>query len=423
MNNDFDVVIIGGGASGLAAAVEASRGGASVLVLEKNHVPGRKILSTGAGKCNFSNKAVKPSCYHGAAAAFLKKTFTALPPKEVLSFFDGLGLLRTEGENGRLFPRSMKAQDVVGVLMNELGSRDVRVATLTEAVSIKPAGGSFLVAARKVAPLWEKNKPRGEEIAFSARRVILAAGSPCYPQIGGTSAGYALLRELGHTVSEVSPAIVPLKVREDLVKDLDGVRLEAGLCLKAEGHFLAEARGELLFTSYGLSGPAALDVSRAALEGLRDGPVFAEADLFPDTTASALRKLLAERAERFVSRPFSHFTAGLHNEKVMKVLAGLAGIQWLAPTGSVEEEAMAAFTALLKALPLEITGAQGFGDAMAAAGGVAPAEVDPATFASKKVKGLYITGELLDVDGDSGGFNLHFAWTSGILAGRSAAAK
>jgi hypothetical protein len=423
MQDKYDVLVIGAGASGLAAAVEAARAGASVLVLEKNHQPGRKILSTGAGKCNFSNAKVGPSDYHGAPAAFLKKTFAALPPAGVTGFFESLGLLWTEGENGRLFPRSMKAQDVVAVLMNELAAREVPVLTLTEAIAVLPGPDGFTVEAQKVPPQWDKKAPRGEKARFAAGKVVMAAGGPCYPQIGGTPRGYDLLRALGHAILPPSPVIVPLKVKEDFVRQMDGVRLQVALKIKSEYKQLAQARGELLFTDYGISGPAVLDVSRAALAALREGPVFAEADLFPDIKPAALEKLLLERAERCAGRPFFHFAAGLHNDKVMKVCAALAGIPWQSLADTMDREELLALAALMKALPMEITGSLGFADAMAAAGGCAAAEVDPATFASKKVKGLYITGELLDVDGDSGGFNLHFAWTSGMLAGRAAAAK
>ena len=422
MHTKYDIIIIGAGASGLAAAVEASRAGASVLVLEKNHVPGRKILSTGAGKCNFSNLKIAPAAYHPGPAAFLKKAFAALPPKEVLKFFESLGLLWTEGEDGKLFPRSMKAQDVANALLNELAARTVRIQTLTEVTGLAAADGGFTVDAQKVPPQWDKKSARGEKVSFSAGRVILAAGGPCYPQIGGTDSGQALLLGLGHTVSPFSPAIVPLQVRESFVKELDGVRLEAELKLLA-GRKPATVRDELLFTACGISGPAALALSRAALAALELGPVIVAVDFFPDLKLADLECLVLARAELFSGRSFAHCAAGLHNEKLLKVIAGLAGIPWTALAGQADREALLGFASLLKAFPLEIAGPTGYEDAMVASGGCAVSEVDPVTFCSKKVKGLHITGELLDVDGDSGGYNLHFAWTSGILAARAAAGR
>ncbi|MDA8130717.1 MAG: aminoacetone oxidase family FAD-binding enzyme [Elusimicrobia bacterium] len=420
MSDSYDVIVIGAGASGLAAAVEAARAGASVLVLEKNHVPGRKILSTGAGKCNFTNSVITPDRYHPPAAAFLKRTFAALPPQGVLSFFRELGLLWTEDSRGRLFPRSLKAQDVVSVLVNELGFRGGTLRTLTEAVAVAPGDGGFRVESCAVPPQWERRMTRGARTAFSAARVVLAAGGACYPQIGGTTAGYSLLRALGHSVSPLSPAIVPLRSDDPLLKELDGVRTEAALELKPRRGRGAKSAGELLFASYGLSGPAALDLSRAALAALKDGPVSLEADFFPEATSAALAASLQERARRFPGRPFRHFACGLLNEKLMKAAAARLRAEWGAPPGPGTP---AALGALLKGFSFNITGTRGFDEAMVTAGGCPPAEVDPASFQSRKVPGLYVTGELLDIDGDSGGYNLHLAWTSGILAGRAASCR
>ncbi len=415
MDTDADIAVVGGGASGLAAAVEAARAGASVVVLEKNHVPGRKVLSTGSGKCNFSNLRVGPSDYNAAARPFLKKTFAALAPARTRAFFEELGLLSVEGESGRLFPRSMRAQDVVALLCNELAFRGGRIATLTEVSAIKPAAGAFEITARRVAPKWDKKAAGGDPAVFRARRVILAAGGAAYPQIGGGEGGCALLKSLGHKVSALSPSIVPLRTLKPPPKELDGVRLSAALKLVSGDRVLAESSGELLFTAYGLSGPAVLDLSRAAVAALGAAPVSIEADFFPEMTAPALEKALTERAAAFAGRPFSHFAAGLLNDKVLKAAAARAGIPWDAPVGPVQ-----AFARELKSFAAAVAGPLGFEDAMVTAGGCSLDGIDPASFASKKVPGLFVTGELLDVDGRSGGFNLHFAWTSGILAGRAA---
>ncbi len=420
MNNSCDVIIVGAGASGLAAAVEAARAGASVLVLEKNHVPGRKVLSTGSGKCNFSNIKISPAAYHPANPAFLKKVFAALPPAEVLSFFKELGLLWVQDERGRLFPRSFKAADVVNVLLNELDLHSIPIQTLTEALSVTADKSGFSVETVKIRPKWDKQPASGERTVYRGARLILAAGGACYPQIGGSTGGYGLLAALGHKVSPVSPAIVPLQLKGDYAKELDGVRLDAVLRLRTGGKVVNGTAGEMLFTAYGVSGPAVLDLSRAALAALRDGPVFIEADLMPDYKPAELEDFLKERAAAFDNRAFSHFACGLLNEKVMRAAGARAGISWnsLVAPGSEGELAR-----VLKSFTLEVAGSLGFEDAMATAGGCALSEVDPASFASKKVKGLYITGELLDLDGDSGGYNLHLAWTAGILAGRCAAKK
>ncbi len=416
MEKGDDIIVIGAGASGLAAAVAAARAGASVLILEKNHVPGRKIASTGSGKCNLSNRRVSPDDYNRGARPFLKKTFAALPPAEAHSFFEGLGLLFSEGEGGRLFPRSLRAQDVTTALCNELSFRGARTRLLTEAVSVRAVPGGFEVKARQVPPRWEKDARPGPAAVLRCRRVVLAAGGAAYPQIGGGEGGYALLRALGHTVSPVSPSIVPLRTVKPPPKELHGVRLDAALKLISRDRAAAESRGELLFTDYGLSGPAALDLGRSAAEALKEGPVAVEADFFPELTPAALERTLAERARAFAGRPFSHFALGLLSEKVLMAAAARAGILWDAPSGPVQ-----AFARELKSFVSGISGTLDFREAMVTAGGCSLGEIDPASFASKKVPGLYVTGELLDADGRSGGFNLHFAWTSGILAGRAAA--
>jgi len=414
----YDIIIIGGGASGLAAGCAAAETGADVLIIEKNHVPGRKILSTGAGKCNFSNFQVSPEHYHPQNPAFLNQTFKALPPAEIAAFFSNLGLLYTRGEHGRLFPRSMKAQDVVNVLVNRLGALGATLLTLTEVLTIKKESNSFLVETVKVAPKWEKKAPAGGKNIYRAGRVILAAGGATYPQIGGSLKGYDLLESFGHSVTAPRPAIAPLKTKEKIVRELDGVRLEALVRLTDGKDKLAETTGELLFTGYGISGPAALDLSRSAVEALAEGPVFAEADFFMDFPAQKFEALLFERVKSFSGRPFSHFACGLLNEKILRAAAELAGIAWQGTLPGVDK--ISKFGERLKCFRLEITGATGFEDAMVTVGGCALTGIDPSTFASKKVKGLYVTGELLDIDGDSGGYNLHLAWTSGILAGRDA---
>jgi len=418
--NKRHVIIIGAGASGLAAACAAAEAGARVTILEKNHVPGRKILSTGAGKCHLTNTRVSADRYHGGTKGFLAKTFAACPPESIREFFEGLGLLTVGDAEGRVFPRSMKAADVANTLLNFITAKGVEIKTLTEAAAIKKIPGGFQVAARGVRPKWEKKMAPATEILLTCDSVILSAGGPAYPQIGGTSSGYELAGSLGHTITSPQPVIVPLKVKENFVKQAEGVRVQAGLELLSGGKTIARSSGEVLFTKYGLSGPAVLNLSREAVFALRSGHVLCRLDLFPEYPVKRLTALLAERRKRMEDRFWRDFICGLADERVLLLLSGLAGSGPDKLVSAVPERVFTNFAGLMKELEFELTGPLGFEDAMVAAGGVETSEVAPDTFESKRVKDLFITGELLDIDGDSGGYNLHFAWTSGLLAGRAA---
>ena len=468
----WDILIIGGGASGLSAAIEAARSGASVIVLEKNHVPGRKILSTGAGRCNFSNERITPEDYNESGRSLVKSAFQALPPHEILNFFESLGLLWIKGPEGRLFPRSMKAQDVVNVLVNEarrLGAeirllvkalRIVPLQRLPEFAAFKPCpqgnsltdnAGIFAVEAEKVLPQWEKKKDSaallnaasgrkaasGKEI-FYARNVIVSAGSPCCARIGGSYSGYELLKPLGHTVTDIIPVITPLEVKEKCLKDADGVRTDAAIKFVQRGiergietrhprilkeSIITSSVGEIIFSKGFLSGPCVLYCARLVQEKLRLGPVYADLDFFPEYSATDLHSMLAARQARLHGSQFQAFIAGLHNEKLLLMLASLAGIKSCSPITDIRHDSMTAFEKSLKAFRIEITGPAGFEEAAAASGGICSGDIIPVSFESKICGGLFITGEVLDVDGRSGGFNLHFAWTSGILAARAAIAR
>ena len=404
----------------MAAACAAAEAGARVTILEKNHVPGRKILSTGAGKCNLTNTQVSAGRYHGGTRGFIANTLAACPPPRVRDFFEGLGLLTVQDGEGRIFPRSMKAADVSNALINFITAKAVEIKVLTEAAGVKKTGAGFEVSARSVRPKWDKRPPTGPETVFPCDSLILAAGGPAYPQIGGSASGYDLARSLGHKIIPPQPVIVTLKVKKSFVKQAAGVRFQAALELLAGGRILARSQGETLLTEYGLSGPAILDLSRAAVFALQSGPVTCRLDLFPEYSGKQLKALLARRRTCMENRFWRDFLCGLADERLLLLLSDLAGVGPDKLTCAVPEPVFASFTGLLKSFELELSGPLGFEGAMAAAGGVETSEVSPETFESKKTKDLFFTGELLDIDGDSGGYNLHFAWTSGLLAGRAA---
>lgn len=410
------VAVVGGGASGLAASVAAARGGAQVTLLERGHSLGRKIVASGGGRCNLSNARILPENYHGAKPAFIKEALSRFKTER---FFSELGLLTMTEADGRIFPRCGKSQAVLDVLKAELERLGVEVRLGTEAAGIERAGPGFKLRTNKVP--WKKDEApsAGEELACD--RIILACGGAGYPQLGGGEGGYALARALGHCVTPLSPALVPLLVKDASIKRLHGLRLEAGLRVLSGLKELSRSRGEVLFTDYGLSGPATLDVSREAVQALALGPVQGSLDLFPEFTPQGLRALVAGRWSAGFRRPLKDFFLGIFPGQLSAALIDSLGWDASRPLDSLGGGAVEKLTVRLQDWRCEVSGARGWNEAMATAGGVSVDEVDPRTFASRKTHGLYLTGEMLDVDGDSGGFNLHFAWASGLAAGLAAA--
>jgi len=422
MEKIYDMLIVGGGASGLAAAVTAAEKGLSVALLEKNHVPGRKILSTGAGKCNFSNASVSEPDYNPAAAAFIKTAYAICPPSSVTDFFSGLGLEYVEKEKGRLYPRSMNAKDVADVLMNRLDSFHAEQLLLTRAAGIKKTGDIFYADAVKVPPQWDKKKMPEEKFLFRARTVLISTGGPCYPQIGGCGAGYDILRSFGHNIIAPVPVIVPLDVSERFITDLNGVRTEAEIKLFRSGEFIYKDMGEILFTRHGLSGPVILDMSRTVLRETAERAEFTvELDFFPEQSPDELADSLLSRKKIFSGLKATDYITGLHNRKLMSAACSLCGIDLNSEVSHIKDSAVKGLAGALKAMRFTVTGGRGFDEAVVASGGADLEEFDPRTMESKLVPGLYASGDVLNVDGRCGGFNLHFAWASGIISAVSAA--
>ncbi len=397
------VAIIGAGASGLASAVFAARAGAEVSVFEKNPAPAKKILASGAGRCNLTNRFVSPKRYHGGNPEFIRSAVCAFPSAKAVQFFAELGLVLAEERDGRIFPRSMKAQSVAEVLENALKRLRVRIFHSTEIVSVSKASGDFIL----------KDKNGG---VFRAGKAVLACGGAGYPQLGGGQSGYKLASLLGHTVTKITPSLVPLCVKEPFVKRMQGIRAQVSLKILEEGVH-AFSRGEILFTAYGVSGPAVLDISRTAALRLEKGMALCSMDIFPEFSISELKQLFMKRCGLAPGVSWREFFAGLLERKIASELISSAG---LAPDRCADERSAAQLAHTAKDWRFEIAGARPWNEAMISAGGVSLDEVNQGDFQSKKIPGLYITGELLDVDGDSGGFNLHFAWASGFSAGSSA---
>jgi predicted Rossmann fold flavoprotein len=398
------VAVIGGGASGLMAACFAAGEDRSVVVYEKQKKIGRKILVSGNGRCNISNRNISVEKYHGRNPLFVRNVFSRFGPDETMEFFKSIGLPLVEENNGKLFPASLQSSTVVRLLEYELERRGVEIQThrKIERIAGSESGLQLVTAGH-------------EKEEFDS--VILAAGSCAFTPAGGSSDGYELARQAGHTVIEPFPAILPVNIPLKIIHRLQGVKWDCSAAVTVEGKVLVETEGEILFTAYGISGPAGLDISRAVNESLsRKITPFITIDLFPACTGSELEELL-ESLWTDGSRIVSFSLIGILKNPMPDVLLRMADVDPSLPVRDLSGSNKKKIAGILKNLVLEPGKPRGFNEAVVAAGGVDVNEINPATMESRKMKHLHLTGELLDIDGDSGGYNLQFAWSTGAIAG------
>lgn len=399
------VAVIGGGASGLTAALMASEK-CSVVVFEKQKKIGRKILITGNGRCNISNTGIDAARYHGHNPGFVNNIFSKFGLSETEDFFRSIGVPFIEEDDGKLFPASLQASLIPKVFEYELTARGVEIRLHRRIEKIIPQKKGFRVITAGM-----------EEEEFDS--VILSCGSCAYPQTGASRGGYELAHSLGHTVYEPFPVITPINVPLKALHRLQGIKWDCGVKVYLGRKVIAESCDELLFTAYGISGPAALKVSRWVNEGVLKNEIPEIAiDFFPQLSKNELRDMVVLLLED-KKKKLGFSLLGILKERVPDVLLSVSGIDPEKKNGSVTEKEIETILSALKSFRIEPGKSRGFDEAVAAAGGVSVDEIDPATMESKLVKGVYITGELLDIDGDSGGFNLQFAWSTGAIAGMS----
>ncbi len=404
------LVIIGGGASGMTAAIVAARLGAAAVLLERKDRVGKKLLATGNGRCNLTNLDASLSRFHGGDRAFIASVLSRFSAASAMGFFEELGVAcDTEGE-GRVYPRPRQASAVLDVLRWELERLkvDVRVGYEVRGIGCSEKGFALRLAA-------------GGEVA--ARRLVLACGGMAGPQFGSDGLGLRLAVALGHRLVEPAAALVPLRLRADFLRRLKGVSVQARGEVRRGNETLRSEAGEFLFTDSGISGLPVLQLSRSASRELREGRsprLFL--DLFPETSLEELDSALAVRFRRQGHKTLGDGLVGLLNKRLIPVALAEAGIGYpTAPCAEIQPAARQALSRQLKSWPLEISGTMPWPEAQVTAGGVDLRDVDPATLESRIVPGLFFCGEILDVDGDCGGFNLQWAWASGFVAGSAAA--
>lgn len=406
MGRNRNVIVIGGGASGMMAAIHAAKAGARVTILEHMDRVGKKILSTGNGRCNLTNLYQADSCYRSSQKGFPMEVISQFPAEETLEFFKELGIL-PKSKDGYIYPNSEQASAVLDVLRMELEHRRIEVVCSCKVQAIQPpktAGGLFRVET--------------DQEAYHGDAVILAAGSRAAPVTGSDGSGYRMAKQMGHRIIPPLPGLVQLRCREKHYKQLAGIRTEAKLTLFADGKPLAEEQGELQLTDYGISGIPTFQISRYAAEALfRKQQVRVRIDFLPNLSEAETEELVNRRVHAMGHKTCEGWMTGLFNKKLAGVLLKLAGIRLEEPVSAVESRRWKALLQQIKAYETEITATNPYENAQICCGGVDTRQVDPQTMESRLVPGLYLAGELLDVDGICGGYNLQWAWSSGQVAG------
>lgn len=401
------VAVIGGGASGLMAAVTAAQEGAEVLILEHKDRVGKKILSTGNGRCNFTNLAQEPICYHSEDLMFPWQIIQKFNAQQTIAFFLKLGIY-SKNRNGYLYPQSDQASAVLDVLRMETARLGVKIQTETHCQEIVPGRKGF--------------KIHTDQGVFSADKVILAAGSKAAPVSGSDGSGYTLAKKMGHHLIPVLPSLVQLRCKENFYKGISGVRVNGSVSIYADGECQASDTGEIQLTNYGISGIPVFQVSRYAAIGLYEKKqVEAVLNFMPDFPKEQFTAFLKNRIAARPKKTMEEFFIGLFHKKLSDLWLKLAKIDRNQKAGDCTDDEIERLAALIQNFRTKITETNSFEQAQVCRGGVDTKEVDPDTLESRYVKGLYFAGEILDVDGICGGYNLQWAWSSGYVAGKEAA--
>jgi predicted Rossmann fold flavoprotein len=393
-------IIIGGGAAGLVAGIVLGRQGADVRILEQNDRPAKKLLATGNGRCNITNRTVTPARFHSEHPTFVATALEGYGTEQVEAFLRSVGLELIEGKEGQLFPMSLQAGSVAEMLVFEAKRLGVGFELDTMVEGVTREGDGFRITTNKGM--------------FGSRHLILASGSPAAPQLGGSSGGMEIARSLGHTLIPPHPALVQLESDAPWLRRTAGVKLRARATLIGNGESPISRTGDVLFATYGISGLAILDLSREASRMLA-GYTYptVELDLFPDHTKEQLTQLLLRRIDHQANRPLPLWLHAVLPKKLIPVLLDQSRCITQSEA-NLGRKQIAKLVYTLQHLRIPITATHGFKHAEVAAGGVDVSEVNPTTMESRIVPRLFFAGEILDVDGDRGGFNLHWAWVCGM---------
>lgn len=401
------IIVIGGGPSGMMASIVARRQGSHVILLERNNRVGKKLLTTGNGRCNYTNLNLSINNYHGNDPSFVEKALSEFNLDKTLEFFESLGITPANEDNGKVYPLSFQASSMLDVLRYEMDFQGVEL--ITEAfVSDLIKKKRFLIKLK-------------DGRSFEADKVILATGGMAMPVSGSDGTGYSFSKSFGHSVRDLFPGLVQLKLEGSIFKQIDGVKFIGNAGIYSKGRLIVEDSGDILFTDYGISGPPILQVSRKAIELMNKGnEVEIRVSIISSKTKEELENYLTKRFKNLYMKNMEEALIGMINKKLILPILKELSIDKNMKASDISPGQIGRLAGLLTSWSFKIIGNMGWGQAQVTAGGVNTDEINHDTMESKLVKGLYIVGELLDIDGDCGGYNLQWAWSSAYLAGINA---
>ncbi len=412
--NIYDVCVVGGGPAGMMAAIAAAKEGAKVILLEKNKKLGQKLLLTGGGRCNITNAEFdnkKLVSFYGKKGKFLFPAFSVFGPQEVIDFFEEEKVKTKIERGGRVFPKTNKAEHVLKAFVLALRRLEVDVA-------LNAKVHRFSLSGDKIKKIVLKNKRE-----VFARNYILATGGMAYPLTGSTGDGIRFLPALNHQIERVKPVLTPLIIKEHIFYSLQGLSLKNIELTVMQEKKKLKAFGECMFTHYGLSGPVPLELSKEIGEMLELGEVKLFLDVKPALDIKKLDERIRRDFQKYSNKRFKNSLEDLLPKKMIPVIIALSKINPDKKVNEITKEERMRLARLLKKIEMSVAGLAGFELAITSSGGVPLNEIDDKTMKSKKIENLFFAGEIIDVDGPTGGFNLQLCWSSGFVAGKSAAKK
>lgn len=409
--NNFDVIVIGGGPAGMIAAITAAKKGSTVALLEKNASLGKKLLMTGDGRCNLTHANLNNrefAAVFGKDGDFLLSTFARFGMKETMDFFAQNEVdLKTEVD-GRVFPKSDKAQDILKVLVKNLKENKVSIFFNSAVIKIEKEKGEKMIKSVTLA--------NGEKL--TAKRYILTTGGKAYPVTGSTGDGYAYAQNLGHTIVKPQAALVPVQIKESWTKNLSGLSFEnARISLMLDGKVIKKKEGDILFAHFGLTGPLVLDLSKEIGLTMGQGKVKLLVDLYYKKTQEQMEMIVQKLIESKPKKELKNILSELAPVKLIPYIVYFAGVKESTLGFEVSKEAREKIVKVIKRLEFNPISLVGFDRAMVTAGGVSLKEIDSRTMNSKIINNLYFAGEVINLDGPCGGYNLQMCWSTGFVAG------